>query len=263
MNRDRAEKPVAIITGGGTGIGAATAARLCTAGWRVAIGFRASADEARATEAELRANGGEALSCRTDVSIDTDCRRLAAETFDRWGRIDALVNSAGTTRRVPLADLDGLSRDDFVAIMDVNLVGAFQMSRAAAPHLRQSDRAAIVNVSSFSAFSGEGSSMAYAASKGALNTLTLSLARTLAPEIRVNAVCPGYVDTRWLKGRLNAEEHNDFRTKLAAMTPLRHVVTADHVGDAIAWLVCGAPSVTGQMLVIDGGVHLTVGSPLK
>ena len=263
MTEAATKKPVAIVTGGGTGIGAATATRLSAAGWHVTIGFRASVDEARETESALRAKDGEVLLCQADVSSDADCRRLAAETLKRWGRIDALVNSAGTTRRVPLADLEGLSRDDFAAIMDVNLVGAFQMSRATAPHLRRSVQAAIVNVSSFSALSGEGSSMAYAASKGALNTLTLSLARTLAPEIRVNAVCPGYVDTRWLRGRLNSIEYDEFRTRLAAITPLRHMVTADHVADAIAWLVCGAPSVTGQMLVIDGGVHLTVGSPLK
>ena len=146
--------------------------------------------------------------------------------------------------------------------MSVNVTGSYQMTRAAVPDLEKSDCGAVVNVSSHSGMSGIGSSMAYAASKGALNTMTLSLARNLAPSIRVNAVCPGFVDTKWLSGKLSDEALAAFKEKVAAVSPLQTIVTPADVADAVCWLGLQARSVTGQLLVIDGGTHLTTASPL-
>ena len=182
--------------------------------------------------------------------------------MDEWGRIDLLVNNAGVTRYVDQQDLEGLNKDDFEHIMGVNISGTYQMTRAAAPHLKKSANAAIVNVSSHSGFSGIGSSMAYAASKGALNTMTLSLARSLAPAIRVNGVCPGFVDTDWMSAKLDAQELSAFKEKVAAISPLKRIVTAQDVAEAVCWFATGARSITGQLLVIDGGTHLTTGNPL-
>ena len=136
------------------------------------------------------------------------------------------------------------------------------MTRAAGPYLKRSPSAAVVNMSSHSGFSGIGSSSAYAASKGALNTLTLSLARALAPEVRVNAVCPGFVDTDWMSGRLSGAELAGFKSRVAEVSPLKRLVCADDVAEAVGWFALGARTITGQFLVIDAGTHLTVGNPL-
>ena len=137
------------------------------------------------------------------------------------------------------------------------------MIRAAAPHLRQSPQGAIVNVSSHSGINGDGSSLAYAASKGALNTMTIGLARSLAPDIRVNAVCPGFVDTSWALAWQSEDSYRGFRDKVATMAPLKSIPSADDVAEAIVWLA-GSKSqrITGQLLVIDSGTHLAVASPL-
>ncbi|MBU6472374.1 MAG: SDR family oxidoreductase, partial [Alphaproteobacteria bacterium] len=197
---------VAIVTGSATGIGAATAVGLARRGAHVLVNYARSAAEAEKTAQAARAAGApygaKVKVVQADVSADADCRRLAEAALAEWGRLDILVNNAGTTKFATAADLDALSAEDFAAIYAVNVIGPFQMARAAAPALKTGGQngagmGAIVNVSSFAAISGVGSSIAYAASKGALNTLTLSLARTLAPEVRVNAVCPGYVATAW------------------------------------------------------------------
>ncbi len=251
----------AIVSGSATGIGAACARHLAAAGLDVVINYTKSAKEAEATAEACRALGVEALVVRGDVGVDADCRALAAAAFEAWGGLDVLVNNAGTTRFAEAGDLEALTKDDFDEIFAVNVTGAYQLTRAAAPALKAS-RGAVVNVSSHSGFSGIGSSMAYAASKGALNTLTLSLARTLAPEVRVNAVCPGFVDTRWMTGRLDEVEMAALRTRAAEIAPLKLLVTPDQVAEAVCWFALGGRAVTGQLLVIDGGTHLTVGKPL-
>lgn len=254
--------PVAIVTGGATGIGAAVARMLAGRGWRVAVDYRRSAAEAEQTREACEAGGGEAMTCRGDVSKDDDCRRIVEQTLDRWDRVDALVNNAGTTRKIAHSDLEGVGVEDFERIMGVNVMGVFLMSRAAAPALRRSGRGAIVNVSSDSAFSGAGSSIPYVASKGAVNTMTLSLARVLAPEVRVNAVCPGYVDTRWLSDMMEEREYDRFRRKVAETSPLGLMVRPDDVADAVVWFIEGARAVTGQTLVIDAGNHLATAHSL-
>jgi 3-oxoacyl-[acyl-carrier protein] reductase len=255
-------RPVAIVSGSATGIGAACARRLASHGFNVLINYTRSAEAAEKTAARCRESGAKALVVQGDVSEDDACRTLVDEAAQRWGAIDVLVNNAGTTRFADPGDLATLGKDDFDRIFAVNVTGAYQLTRAASGHLKRSTYASIVNVSSHSGFSGMGSSMAYAASKGALNTLTLSLASALAPEIRVNAVCPGYVDTRWMSGKLNDEEMKTFKARAAEFAPLKHLVSPDEVAEAVCWFALGGRAITGQLLVIDAGTHLTVGSPL-
>ncbi len=255
-------RPTAIVSGAGGGIGSACAAALAAKGFNVAVNYSHSADKAEASAAACRKAGAEAIVLRADVANDGDCRRLVAETIDTWGRLDLLVNNAGVTKFADARDLDALSADDFARIMAVNVAGSYQLTRAASPYLKHSPIAAVVNISSHSGFSGIGSSTAYAASKGALNTMTRSLALALAPEIRVNAVCPGFVDTEWMSAKLEAAELDAFKAKVAAISPLNKIVSAADVADAVCWFATGAASITGQLLVIDGGTHLTVGNPM-
>ena len=262
---DNSSRPTAVVSGSATGIGAACARHLAAAGLNVAINYTKSAAEAEATAEACRALGVEALVVQGDVGEDADCRALAAAALEAWGGLDVLVNNAGTTRFADSDDLDSLTKDDFDRIFAVNVTGAYQLTRAAAPHLKAAGGGgggAVVNVSSHSGFSGIGSSMAYAASKGALNTLTLSLARALAPEVRVNAVCPGFVDTRWMAGRLDQAEMAAFKARAAEIAPLKLLVTPDQVAEAVCWFALGGRAVTGQLLVIDGGTHLTVAMPV-
>jgi NAD(P)-dependent dehydrogenase (short-subunit alcohol dehydrogenase family) len=249
----------AIVTGSATGIGSAIAKRLATRGFGVLINYTRSEAEARATADACRAAGGAAVLSRGDVADDEACRRLAATALHEFGRIDVLVNCAGTTKFVPPKDLDSLSKADFERIFGVNVVGAFQMARAAAPALRASGNGSIVNISSYSSMSGLGSSLAYAASKGALNTLTKGLAHTLAPEIRVNAVCPGYVDTRWGRRGLDEAAYAAFKRKFESRVPLRAMPVADDVAEAVLWFAVGGRTVTGQLLVLDAGEHMAGG----
>jgi len=259
---DESSRPAAIVSGSATGIGAACARHLAAAGLNVAINYTKSAAEAEATAEACRALGVEALVVRGDVAEEADCRALVAAAIEAWGGLDVLVNNAGTTRFAAGGVLESLTKDDFEQIFAVNVIGAYQLTRAATTHLRAAGGGSVVNVSSHSGFSGIGSSMAYAASKGALNTLTLSLARALAPEVRVNAVCPGFVDTRWMTGRLDEAEMAVFRRRGAEIAPLKLLVTPDQVAEAVCWFALGGRAITGELLVIDGGTHLTVGKPL-
>ena len=253
---------VAIVTGAGSGIGAACATALAARGCRVAVNYQHSREGASDTVTQCQALGVEAVSVQGSVTDNEDCQKILDETMSTFGRLDLLVNNAGVTRFAHQKDLAALDAADFEHIMSVNVTGSYQMTRAAVPDLEKSDCGAVVNVSSHSGMSGIGSSMAYAASKGALNTMTLSLARNLAPSIRVNAVCPGFVDTKWLSGKLSDEALAAFKEKVAAVSPLQTIVTPADVADAVCWLGLKARSVTGQLLVIDGGTHLTTASPL-
>jgi 3-oxoacyl-[acyl-carrier protein] reductase len=246
----------AIVTGSATGIGAATARLLAARGAAILVNFTRSRTEAEATVAACRAAGGAAELAQGDVASDGDCRRLVEEALGKWGRLDYLVNNAGTTKRVDHADLDGLSAEDFQRIYAVNTIGAFQMARAAAPHLKAAGDAAIVNVSSTAALNGTGSSIAYAASKAALNAVTMSLARVLAPEIRVNAVCPGFVKTRWNEAGIGAEAFAARVKSFEAVSPLRRSSGPEDVADSILWLLTGARHMTGEWLVVDAGSRI-------
>ena len=254
-------RPVALITGAGSGIGAATARHLAGRGCDVALIWRSSAEGAQRVAADCRALGAAALGVQADVADDDQCRGAVAQVLAELGRLDHLINNAGTTRFAPARDLEALTDADFEQLFSVNVTGAYRMVRAAAPALAQA-RGSVVNLSSHSGFSGLGSSTAYAATKGALNTLTLSLARALAPEIRVNAVGPGYVDTDGRAPVMDAEALDAFKARSAAAAPLGRIVTPCDVAEAVGWLALGGPAITGQLLVVDAGTHLAVASPL-
>jgi 3-oxoacyl-[acyl-carrier protein] reductase len=243
---------VAIVTGSSSGIGAACAVELARRGWSVVVNYSRSAAEAQRVVAQCQ----DAIAVQADIGEDADCRRLAQAALDKWGRIDALVNNAGTTKFVKHADLDGLSAEDFLRIYRLNVVGPFQMTRACAAALKAA-KGAVVNVSSVASLLGTGSSVAYGASKAALNAMSLSLARTLAPEVRVNVVAPGYVDTPWQHAMLGTDKAKAAAERYASFVPLKDYARPADVADAVAWLLEGARMVTGEVLFIDGGLHAT------
>ena len=222
----------------------------------MAVNYRASASAAEAVAQQCRTAGAAALALQGNVADDEDCRRIVGAAVAAWGRVDALVNAAGTTRFVPHRDLDAIETADWQRIFAVNVMGAFQMARAAAPHLQASGRGAIVNISSVSGALGDGSCIPYAASKGALDTLTKSLARALAPKVRVNAVCPDYLTGRWLMEGVGAERYDQVLGQARAKAALADVATPEDVADAVAWLIEGGRMVTGTQVVIDGGIAL-------
>jgi NAD(P)-dependent dehydrogenase (short-subunit alcohol dehydrogenase family) len=249
---------VILVTGGGTGLGAAIALGAARRGAKALIlNCSKSLKEAEATADRVRAAGAEASIIVGDVAEDADCRRIA-EGCARYGRLDALVNNAGITKHLPdHADLEGLSREDFLRIFAVNTVAPFQMVRACRSLLEAASSASVLMVSSVAAVSGTGSSVAYAASKGALNTMTLSLARALAPAIRVNAICPGFMDTRWFGAGLGAEAAARLRERVAQTAPLRVASSAEDVADAALFLISeAARRITGETLLVDAGTHL-------
>jgi 3-oxoacyl-[acyl-carrier protein] reductase len=241
---------VALITGGSSGMGEATARLLSKRGWHVAIMFSKNRPEADRVAGDL--NG---LALQGDVAQDADCRRVAKAVLDHWGRIDALVNSAGTTKFVAHSDLEGLSADDILGIFRVNVVGPYQMIRACVQALKEA-RGCVVNISSVASILGTGSSIAYAASKAALDTMTFSLARALGPEIRLNVVAPGYVRTPWQVAAHGAEGAADLEKRFAERAPLKAAAEAHDVADAIAWLIEGARRVTGEIIYVDAGMHI-------
>jgi 3-oxoacyl-[acyl-carrier protein] reductase len=242
----------AIVTGSATGVGRETALSLARQGCGVLINYTRSKDDAQATYEEVRALGVPSVLCQGDVSRDEDCRAMAKAAFDAFGRIDVLVNNAGTTKFIPHHDLESVTAEDFTHIMAVNLQGPFQMVRAARQALEAHGQGCVVNVSSVAGLRANGSSIPYSASKAALNNLTLSLARALAPKIRVNAVAPGFIAGRWLQNGLGDkyEAAIDYQRK---RTPMQRVCEPSDVADAIVSLVTGSQLVTGVIVAVEGG----------
>ena len=251
-----------IVTGSATGVGSAAVKLLATKGCNVVINYTKSETEAKETQAACEALGVQTLLCQADVSKDEDCRRMVAETIARWGRVDGLINNAGTTQFVNHADLDGLDAEDFHRIYGVNVIGPFQMTRAVAPHMKAAGRGSIVNISSIAGVMGVGSSIAYTASKGALNTMTLSLARALGPEIRVNTVCPGFIQGRWLRGGMGDDAYEAALAMQERSTPLHRAGSPEDMAEAAIWFIEGATNVTGEIMIVDAGAHLGQ-APLK
>ena len=251
----------AIITGSASGLGAATAAILATGGARIVINYSSSQKEAEETADLCRKAGAEIAVVQGDVSRDEDCKKIVAAAAS-WGRVDALINNAGTTKHMAHDNLDGLSAEDFQRLFGVNTIGPFQMVRAARSLLEAGAKAsgrasAVVNVSSVAGISGIGSSIAYAASKGALNTITYSLARALAPLIRVNTVCPGYIDTPWFTKGRGVEGAAKVRDAVVAKVPLKRASTAEDVAQLVCFLATPASSnMTGEIVRMDAGAHL-------
>ena len=240
---------VILITGGATGIGRATALRFAGAGAHIAINYSRSATEAQETADAVAQLGVQAAIYQADVADDAAVRAMCAAVVERFGRIDVLVNNAGTTAYVAHDDLEGLTEEIWDRLLAVNTKGIFFCSRAAAAELRR-NRGAIINVTSLGGITGGGSSIAYAASKAAAISVTKSLARVFAPEVRVNALAPGIVMTRWVAGR---EEHV---RRYSAGTPMGRPAYAEDVADMAFALATGGDFVTGQTIVIDGGMSL-------
>ena len=249
----------AIITGASSGIGAAVAVELARRGVDVLVNYARNRDGAEAVAATCRGHGVRAGVARGDVAADADCRALAAAALAEFGRIDFLVNNAGVSKFVAHANLDGLDAVDFARIFSVNVTGAFQMVRAALPGLRASGRGAVVNVASIAGTCGIGSSVAYAASKAALLSLTVTLARALAPAVRVNAVAPGFVDTPWHVAGMGPARYQKALANVSEGTPLQAVTQPADVAEPIAWLLLNAGHVTGEALHVDAGLHLRMG----
>lgn len=237
---------VAVITGASGGIGSAAAVRMAAAGARVVVGYNSKRAEADKVAASLAGSGHQAMRI---PMLETSVIREVAATVERdYGRCDVLVNSAGFTRPVPHHDLEALTDDLIDAVFAANFRGPFATIRAFAPLMKKSGDAVIVNISSVAAISGSGSSIAYGASKAALDTMSLSLARVLGPEIRVMTVSPAAVDTAFVPGRTTAMVE-----KVAATTPLKRVVQADEVAQAVMAAVTHLTSSTGWVIPVDGG----------
>ena len=245
-----ANRQVFIVTGSSSGVGAATALALASRGAGVLVNCSKDAAAAEQVAEACIAAGGDARVVRADVADDADCRRMAAAALERWGRIDGLVNNAGTTKFASMRELEALSAEDFHRIYSVNLIGPYQMVRACEAALRATG-GAVVNVSSIAGTMGIGSSYAYACSKGALNTLTLALARMLAPQIRVNAVLPGFIETRWLEQGLGAG-YQRARKDWCDKSPLATTLLPEDVAASVVALL-HAKKVTGQLHTVDAG----------
>lgn len=238
---------VALITGGGTGVGRATTLQLAARGFDVVVNYSRSQADAEQTAAEARARGVRAAVMACDVSNDADVRAMIARCQSELGRLDVVVNNAAVTHFIDHADLEAMTEEKWDCIFAVNLKGAFFVSRAAMPLLQASGAGAIVNVASVAGLAGAGSSIAYAASKGALITMTKSLARAFAPQVRVNAVCPGVIESRWL------DDHPEMIQAAIKVTPLKKASSTDDIADVITFLACDAGMMTGQALTVDGG----------
>ncbi|MEJ6022895.1 SDR family NAD(P)-dependent oxidoreductase [Ramlibacter sp. PS4R-6] len=249
------DKPVAIVTGSASGVGAATALKLAQRGWNVVINYSKSEKEAQETQAACQSAGAHTLLAKGNVASDDDCRAIAAAAVQRWNRIDALVNNAGTSVFGEDAKWDNIDAEVFQRILAVNTLGTFQMLRACLPQLKAA-KGAVVNVSSVAGALGIGSSVPYVASKGAVNSLTLHFARQLAPDIRVNAVCPALITSPWFDKGMGEGGLEKAIAATEAHTPLRKPSTPEDVAEAIVFLIVGAPTITGELLMIDGGTHL-------
>jgi 3-oxoacyl-[acyl-carrier protein] reductase len=248
----------AVVTGSSSdgGVGAACATILASRGCNVAVNSAANKEGADKVAAECAAAGVESVAVQADVAKDGDCRRLVKAAVDRWGRLDVLINNAAVTKTIPHQRFDLLDADEFERTYAVNLIGNYQMCRAAAPHLKATGDAAIVNISSIGAMRGAGSSIAYAASKGALNTLTISMARALAPEVRVNALCPGGLLGSWTRKIMTEDQYQARVRQANTEFPLRRGVWPIDVARAALFLVEHAVAMTGECLRMDSGEHL-------
>lgn len=258
MNRDFDGK-IIVVTGASTGLGRAIAVETAERGAAaVVINYASSADEAQDTARRVAAHGAQAVVVRGDVAQDADCIKIAAAAAP-FGRIDALFNNAGITKFANNhADLDAVSAEDFMRLYAVNVVGGYQMIRAARALLEAAaSPSAVVNTASMAGVMGIGSSVPYAASKGALITMTLSLARALAPKIRVNAINPGFIDTPWFGRAMPADRLERLREGVANSMPLKAASTPEDIAGAAVFLASpAARHITGECLMVDAGLHL-------
>jgi 3-oxoacyl-[acyl-carrier protein] reductase len=246
-------KRVCIVTGSSSGIGAATALWFAQRDHNVVINYSRDAKPAEAVAAKCREAGADVLVIKTNIADDAQCVALAEQVKQRWGGADTLVNNAGATKFADIKDLHALSADDFQKIYGVNVIGTFQMCRAVAPLMQGRQNASIINISSIASLMGGGSSIAYAASKGALNTLTIALARSLGPAIRVNAILPGMVDGDWLRNGLGVERFEAQRKRYQSRALLNAVIDPSDAARTAFWLATEATKSTAQLINLDAG----------
>jgi 3-oxoacyl-[acyl-carrier protein] reductase len=244
-------RKVALITGGATGIGAAAALALARAGYDVALNYSSSAAAARATAKEAEKAGAKTLVIKCDVSDEPGVRAMLQQVKDKFGRLDVLVNNAGTTAAWKPKDLETLSLDEWDRVFAVNVRGLFQVTRAAVPMLKEA-KGCVINTASIVGLRPGPQPLPYAASKAAVVNMTKTLAWNLGPEIRVNAVAPGWMEGDWMK-RMLKDKYEDLMGKRAKATPLKRVVTAEDVAETMMSLIEGNRFVTGEIIVIDGG----------
>jgi 3-oxoacyl-[acyl-carrier protein] reductase len=249
------DRPTALVTGSASGIGRAAALRLARAGYDVAINYSRSQDTARQTLGELESLGGHHLALRADVSDDAAVASLVATVGETYGRLDALVNNAGMTSQTPPEDLDGVDLDEWDRVFAVNVRGLFQVTRASAPRLRVAG-GSVVNVASIVGLRPGPQPLAYAATKAAVVSLTRTLSRVLAPEVRVNAVAPGWIAGKWMQRTLG-DNYERLMERRASWTPMKRNVTVEDVAETIFSLITSNPFVTGETIVIDGGYAAT------
>jgi 3-oxoacyl-[acyl-carrier protein] reductase len=248
---------VALVTGAATGIGRAIAGRFAHEGARVAVNFRSAREAAEQLVAEVQAGGGTATAIAADVSVESEVRAMFEQVKREFGRLDVLVNNAGWSTRIPHRKLDELTDDIWDKTFDINLRGVFYCVRAAVPLLQKQSGASIVNIASVAGSTGVGSSMAYAAAKAGVLTMTKSLARALAPEIRVNAISPGLIRTHFA-GRPDSDSAFDAEEE---RTPLTRLATVDECAEVALFLASTATAVTGQSILVDGGLYVLGANP--
>jgi 3-oxoacyl-[acyl-carrier protein] reductase len=248
-------KPVALITGAATGIGRAAAAALAEAGYDVAINYSRSEQAARETAALAQSKGAKTLLFQCDVSDDSSVRKMLAAIEKEFGRLDALVNNAGTTSNVKPSDFEAMTAEEWDRVFAVNVRGMFQVTRAATPLLKAA-HGSIVNTASIVGLRPGPQPLPYAASKAAVVSLTKLLALNLAPDVRVNAVAPGWMEGDWMK-RMLADRYDDLMARRAKATPLRRCATSEDVAEVIVNLITSNRFVNGEIIVIDGGFAAT------
>ncbi len=239
---------VAIVTGGGTGIGRGISEVFARAGAKVVVNYSRSREDAEQTVAEICSQGGTAIAIGADVSKDSDARSLMQQAVERFGRLDVLVNNAGWSTRIPHEKLEDLTDEIWDRTLNTNLRGAFYCMRASVPFLKKQPGSSIINVASVAALTGQGSSIAYAASKGGMLTMTKSFARILAPDVRVNAIAPGFVRTRFANWPQSAFDQGE------SITPLKKLPVPEEIGELALYLASATTPLTGQTIEIDGGL---------
>jgi 3-oxoacyl-[acyl-carrier protein] reductase len=250
------DKPVALVTGASTGIGRSAAIALAKNGYDVVINFSRSEDAAKITARDAEAAGTRTLLFRCDVSDDSCVRAMIAAVEKEFGRLDVLVNNAGTTVDVEPKNLEGMTVEDWNRVFNVNVLGLFLVTRAAVPLLKKSPDGCIVNTCSIAGVRPSAQPLPYAASKAAVANLTKTLANALGPQIRVNAVAPGWVEGEWMQKTLG-ENYEGLFARRAKYTPLKRCCTTDDVADSMLSLILHNRFVTGEIIIVDGGFSST------